>query len=617
MRTATAEPMSRSRVGDARPSQMLYVYGVGAQIDLPNFSVVVTGLDAWDQPREWIDEPRLLAAVQRELGQQVRSLAAFPWLAGDGGPTSDAARVGVPVVPFPRWMRCPACSTLATIDSNTFLFKPELYRPERSRFVHEQCQKKSKKAPTVVPARFVIACSRGHLDEFPWAEYVHGFGVCPKRDLGAGLEMYDRGSGTRSTDVVVKCRYCDKSASVGNAFGIDSSDPGKFVRCRGRRPELRIFEHGCPELPEPMLLGASNLWFSMTRNAFALPKDAGSEVALAVSERWAALETVPSVEVLAYALTAVPALDALRGYEAAVVWAAMEAHREAASGDGEDEDEDLRRPEWERFCDPDTAPTTDDFDIESRIVPREYGDRIASVVAARRLREVVAIVGFARVEMPDGEPVDGEVDPSRIGLTQGSPRWIPAAEVRGEGIFIRFDEDRLAAWSTNAEATDHLGALRAAHLRQRKTEWLGARYVLLHSLAHLIINEVALDCGYSAASIRERIYCADNRDGSPMAGILLYTASPDAEGTLGGLVSLAEPDRLGYLLTAALERARLCGSDPLCADHLPEPGETTLHGASCHACLLLPETSCERSNRYLDRTVLVETLANAGLGFFK
>ncbi len=143
------------------------------------------------------------------------------------------------------------------------------------------------------------------------------------------------------------------------------------------------------------------------------------------------------------------------------------------------------------------------------------------------------------------------------------------------------------------------------------------RFLLLHSLSHLIINGVALDCGYSAASVRERIYSSDEGlEADPMAGILLYTAAPDAEGTLGGLVSLAEPERLGRILDQALERARICASDPMCAEHVPNEHDPSLHGAACHACLFLPETSCECGNRYLDRSVLQVTLAEGELGYF-
>src|SRR4029077_5839444 len=125
--------------------------------------------------------------------------------------------------------------------------------------------------------------------------------------------------------------------------------------------------------------------------------------------------------------------------------------------------------------------------------------------------------------------------------------------------------------------------------------WPGVRYVLLHSLAHSLVNELALECGYSPASLHERIYAREPSDqGGPMAGVLLYTAASDSEGTLGGLVSLGEPRQFGRLLDNALERARLCSADPLCAEHTPHTSEESLHNASCHACLFVPETTCER-----------------------
>lgn len=143
------------------------------------------------------------------------------------------------------------------------------------------------------------------------------------------------------------------------------------------------------------------------------------------------------------------------------------------------------------------------------------------------------------------------------------------------------------------------------------------RYVLLHSLSHVLMRQVALECGYTMASIRERIYAREEGEpGGPMAGILLYTAAPDSEGTLGGLVSLGEPTSLGRHLDAALEAARLCSSDPLCSEHHPFSSGLTLHGAACHACLFAPETSCERGNKYLDRLSLVPTFAGGGGAFF-
>jgi hypothetical protein len=170
------------------------------------------------------------------------------------------------------------------------------------------------------------------------------------------------------------------------------------------------------------------------------------------------------------------------------------------------------------------------------------------------------------------------------------------------------------------EASDRLDELFAGHMAWRARRGLpppegfpGSRYVLLHTFSHLLMREFALEAGYGAASIRERLYARAGLE--PMAGVLLYTAATDSEGTLGGLCSLGEPAVLAGMIERALEQAGLCTADPLCAEHDPAADSST-HGAACHACLFASETSCERGNRYLDRAVLVDTLATAGVGYF-
>jgi hypothetical protein len=202
----------------------------------------------------------------------------------------------------------------------------------------------------------------------------------------------------------------------------------------------------------------------------------------------------------------------------------------------------------------------------------------------------------------------------RAPLSRKPPSWVPATEVRGEGVFLRFDEDRLVDWEATVD--DRETTLREGHIAWRTARRLddsgfpGMRYVFLHSFAHLLLREFSLECGYGAASIRERIYGDEGQ-----AGVLVYTAAPDSEGTLGGLVALGEPESLGPLIDGALTRAASCASDPLCAEH--DPGrDRSLHGAACHACLFVPETSCELGNKYLDRSLVVPTFGSDVPAFF-
>lgn len=206
-------------------------------------------------------------------------------------------------------------------------------------------------------------------------------------------------------------------------------------------------------------------------------------------------------------------------------------------------------------------------------------------------------------------------------LCRGTPDWVPATEVHGEGIFIRFDEDRLVSWESRKEVKARDAKLRAGHAGWRNARHLdpakgypGIRFAMLHTISHLLIRELALECGYNAASIRERIYASMEGE-SPMAGILLYTAAADSDGTLGGLIELGTPKNLGRLIDQALHRATICSSDPLCSEHDPDH-DRTLHAASCHACTFVSETSCERGNRYLDRALLVRTFDSKDSAFF-
>ncbi len=142
-------------------------------------------------------------------------------------------------------------------------------------------------------------------------------------------------------------------------------------------------------------------------------------------------------------------------------------------------------------------------------------------------------------------------------------------------------------------------------------DFVGLPYVLLHSLSHLLITAVALECGYGGTSIRERIYTS-----SLGYGILLYTGTPDSEGTLGGLVQAGR--NIEHYLQTALQMGTLCSNDPVCSQHDPASfqEERFLSGAACHGCLLIAETSCERRNEFLDRALVVPTVDGMGAEFF-
>lgn len=401
------------------------------------------------------------------------------------------------------------------------------------------------------------------------------------------------------------------------AFG--SGAEGFLPKCRGRHPHLRRFDTGCRFQAEALLVGASNSWFPVRRSALSIPAG-GSELEAAVAERWTFLEGVSSIDELKRVLR-FGELASLRKWDADEIWKAIE-ERQGDTDKDEDQAADLRSPEWVMFTGPPTK-AGEDFETTAGEVPEGFEGQIEPVVIVDRLREVAALCGFTRLTSPDAIPAV-RASHFRAPISAGPAQWVPAAETRGEGLFLRLPEPAVAAWEDRYGDSDSYRALLAAHRSWMTNRGIDPdllpiepRDVLVHSLAHMLVNEVALECGYSTASIRERLYVrSPGEPGGPMAGILLYTAAPDSEGTLGGLVALGEPQTLGRLLSQAVERARLCGSDPLCADHEPGDLDGTLHGAACHACLFVPETSCERGNRYLDRAAVVDTLSVVGVSYF-
>jgi hypothetical protein len=609
----------RHKVGEVRPTQLLYTYGVGALIDLPSIAAIVMGLDDWDTVNATpVSEERLLAAVRAQLGRQVAKLLLPPLEPESPLPTPLAgAPIGVPVAAFPQWFRCPYCDLLAPLGSGLFQLKTDPYRPDRARFVHVNC-KKPGNPPVVLPARFQVACCHGHLDDFPWVRFVHqGATSC-----NGPLNLVKVGVSDEAGDLLVKCVSCGAMRRMSDAFG-ETADADPVFACRGRRPHLRDFlSEGCDQQAETILLGASNSWFPVTLSALSIPTQA-DRLAQQVEDHWVVLQHATSRDVVA-AFRAVGNLKAFNDYSDDEVWSAIEAHR--AGGTAEEEPPDLKRPEWEVLVAANPASNTRDFLLTPVAAPKGFEGLFEKVVLVERLREVRALIGFTRIESPGDYSDTGEVpEVLRAPLSRGAPTWVPVSEVRGEGIFLQLRESAVAAWCREARSRDD--ELRQAHVAWRSARRIpnptagypGLRYALIHSLAHALMRQLSMEAGYTSASIRERLYAqdAESHDGA-MAGLLLYTAAPDSEGTLGGLVALGEPERLGRLLTLCLEQLRLCASDPLCAEHHPtRDGGASLHGAACHACLFAPETSCERGNKYLDRSLLVRVLGSRVPPFFK
>lgn len=618
----TPNTMRKSEVGELRPSQVLTTFGVGSLVDLPNLSVMVMGLESWpDSYATEIGEERLLLSAQKVLGPQLRRLLAAPrgpeTIGAQTNWFDEARQIGVPVAPFPRWLVCSKCRLLAPLSSGLFESKVTAYRPDKACFVHA-CTTQGR-APMAVPARFLVACNKGHLDDFPWLQFVHRG---QDTDCQGPLYLYEVGASGEAADVEVLCGKCKENGArrrMAEAFGRDNQI--NMPPCRGRRPHLRDSDQKGCDVPhvQPILQGASNSWFGVMISALSVPQ-ATDKMAQLVDENWTVLEKAQSREVVS-AFRAIGQLKDFGQYSDEDVWQAVETKRQGDE-QGTEEPNDLKSPEWAVFSDPSSAQESKFFRLRPVDPPDDFLKCFEKIVLAEKLREVRALIGFTRIESPRDFDSPLEVPPERrMRLSRRDPTWIPASETRGEGIFFQFSEKAVEKWvlkTKKYEAEFYEGHKKwraSKNLPNPESGFPGLRFILLHTFAHAVIRQLAVECGYTTASITERIYSRSPQDGEPMAGVLIYTAAPDSEGTLGGLCALGQPAKLGRHLHQALDKMALCASDPLCAEHDPGSGDK-LHGAACHACAFLPETCCERGNKYLDRSVLVKTLERDDLAFF-
>lgn len=580
---------SSPRVGKLRPTQVISQHGPGAIVDLPKLSVVIAGLDRWSphETRDRIGEPRL---------------EAFLGVEGLFRPPSG----GVPSYVFPEWLVCPhrGCRLLAPKDEFDWIgFPSGEFRCRRSE------RHNGRPIVAVFPARFMTACPGGHLDDFPWNDWLHrGESRCE-----GPLQLNDLGRSGSVNDLLVRCEACKSRRSMSGVF-----DPGALEGCSGRRPWLGLsdYETGCTDRPRVILRGASNAYFAVVASALSIPPYS-EPIQMAIEpfrERLRTLDT-PNKITLASELGLLG--DLLDWYSSEKVLAAAQTRSLGT--------ERLRPAEYRVFLDP-PEPAQPPHEFEVRHVGVPHGaeaSSLATVAEATRLREVRALRGFTRIEsgVDIGELADvAELHPDMAPIGPRYATWRPAVELRGEGIFVALDQQAVEAWENESRTVQQAERLSASFTEYQANRsattrpFPGMRYVLLHSLAHALIRRLCLDAGYSSSALRERIYSATGDE--PMAGLLIYTASSDSEGSLGGLVDQAVPERFGEVLVDALRDAQLCAQDPLCgAGELS--GHAGLNGAACHACLLLAETSCEASNRFLDRSVLVETLGQFGRWFFR
>lgn len=580
-----------------RSSQLISPYGTGAIVDIGDESLMLTDLKGWPRHLEDI----ILDRLARELG--VRSLKSPPKAPEYG---QNKVHRAVETIRFPRWMFCPSCRRM-----NRWANKVEDDNDKPT------CNRSSCKHRGLVPMRFVMACEQGHAEDVAWGWWAHsrsGNGKCSPKEYEKNLYFKSRPEKGSGLDALyVECKACSSERDLS-----DITAPGAMksigVKCKGNQPWESWGE--CDQDPVVLQRGASNLFYPIVRSALDIPVAAAmqeeSELLRAVKSH-ASFETFRNLLIdmenksAAEAVAQMIAID--NGCTVEDVMGCIGKEDDEVDFDGElPSPEELQLAEWEVLVSPDvTSYSSKSFSarITSKLSGSDHwgiADFIERIVLLDKLREVRAFCGFERV---------------KTGINKVPPagrhediKWLPAIEVFGEGIFIQLSEQALSNWEN--KANDFIDG-RVAPLLKRYEEggisYLpepNARLVTLHTLAHLLIRQLSFECGYSSGSIRERIYAADGQ-----AGVLIYTADSDSEGSLGGLVQQGEPARLLPTIAAAIDTASWCSNDPVCSE-METQGVMGLNKAACHSCALVSETSCTMNNLMLDRKLLLGDGGNVG-----
>jgi hypothetical protein len=609
--------MSQARI---RQSQVVSTYGPGALVDLPSNAVLVAGLESWTGQGLPVQEPRLLAHLRERLQLPNLELRAPPVPERD-----DDVHTGMAAWEFPEWFlgqeqaRGEKHGRARPLVHRSALRNGQLY-------VEDETGKLRRRQ--VVPVRFVQGCPRGHISDIDWPRILHPADTsCP-----GTLWLEERGTSGDLADLWLRCDGCKNAVPMSQLQG-SMTTPSILGDCEGHRlwlgreaREVCQDESGKPHKNRLLIRHASNAYFPVIERAISIP-DADRELRQAVDAVWDAyLQYAESVDdVRSERRKKPPVREALADLSDERVWAECQRRQQGESGPPPR----LKDVELSTFmAQPDElGEDVADGDFYARRLASPPPRHIERVVLAHRLREVVAQVGFTRFEAP-AEPLDQDMG---IGVQVASLardlKWLPAVENRGEGVFLSLAPESVERWRSRPAVRQRARRFRTGMESKLKTKGglsddflihIGMPYILLHSLSHLLLTAVSLECGYASASIRERIYVRPgSADEEAAYGLLLYTGTPDAEGTLGGLVEVGR--RIGRHLEAALELGRLCSNDPVCAHHLPdEPHEgRPLHGAACHGCLLIAEPSCERRNELLDRALVVPTVEETALAFFE
>jgi len=618
-----------------RAAQAILQYGVGAMVDFPDQTLMTAVPEYWGDKNDFklIRDERL----ERRLGVEYFAIPHDK---------SDPRQKGIAYTRFPQWYFCPKCRRFAPLTEWHKEYKVYWTKVNKDHLrdnpymktpvcLGDKCRGNRGKGIGLVPARIIVACAAGHIDDFPWVEWVHAISNKPICD---NPKLFFK-TGVNSTagleGLTVSCEGCEANASLEHAFNKDSLAkriPGYC--CSGNMPwNNRHVSCGC--IPQAKQRGASVVYYPKVDSSLVIPpySDRLRTKIVNSSEFMDYKSKIRDNEEFEPGTRAVYIAKRLEKWlsdlSSAInvdplivrpILTTLLCNEETDSETDDASSEVYRQAEY--YALNGTTPQSEDDDFQRQeISGNEYDiPGVVQVALLHKIREVRSLIGFTRLDPPSTGTLG--VPPQDQGRFQcvkrDETRWYPGYEVRGEGIFFQFNNNVVSDWiAGSTHVANQIAQLRKnASLDDRiQKSKIDAKFIFLHTLSHLLIQRLSFESGYNSASLRERIYCDIEHPDFPMCGIFIYTACGDSEGTLGGLVRQGLPGRLKRVFASALENARWCSNDPVCNESGGQ-GRNAMNLAACHACALLPETSCEEFNVLLDRTLLIGRITDRSVGYF-
>lgn len=603
------------RIGELRKSQAIMTFGCGSLIDLPHFSGIISGIDCWNTSM-LSDDSSVIHERNLEI---LLGKDHFIQLSSEG---EGKERFSIPAFRFPEWYYCPQCNRL---DKYYNLRKKNDGYDLYCRFCSEGENKVK-----LIPSGFIVSCVNGHLSEFPYIRWAHKkTGGCCSKSSNPELELRFKGNTGGLQNIVIVCKNCGASETMelamqrgslnSKCFGdmpwfgkddnkhwIKDSDP-----CDG---ELRVLQRG-----------ANNVYYPINESALTIPPWSQKYYVYFEKQR-TVFETIFQQKDKSTIDSLLPVLfeSFNRSHEGNLQDFIDAAYARFTDGEKEVSQESIRIDEYRAFVGPDELGEPDDFfKVSSVDIPEGFEKYFSKIKQVKKIREVIVLKGFRRIFPVIEENLEerqkmGMRDANYTSISNKNFDWLPANQLFGEGIFIEFNKDLVKSWELANKDRYKEMAQRSQQLiyKNKMFDENHVRYVLLHTFAHLLIRQLSSECGYEMASLKERIYSTIDGFDDDMCGVLIYTSTSDSDGSLGGLVREGETERFGDTLRSLLEQNSWCSNDPLCIESTNQ-GSHGLNYAACHACSLLPETSCEHFNSYLDRASIVGTPDNVQISYFR